>query len=85
MGRECYRYVMLQHSEEITESAEGVYTTIVLPQLVDAAVSFKAEQAANDRWQVSADLSSGVRIAYAYDERRCSEDIVCAVSRDKTF
>lgn len=87
MGGECYHYVNLKSSAVLTESAKAIYADTVVPQLLQAVARFREEnQASNERLQVTADLSSGIRIAQrSSGSRVCSGDIVCPPSLDQTL
>lgn len=95
MGGECYRYVKLTstgsartgsaEAKPLPEPAKAIYASTVLPQLVEAVDSWKAEIALGSRWHVRADPSSGIRIRCEPGSRECSKDIVCPPSLNETL
>lgn len=85
MGGECYHYVNLKSSAVLTESAKAIYADTVVPQLLEAVARFRENQASNERLQVTADLSSGIRIAQSSGNRVCSGDIICPPTLDQTL
>lgn len=92
MGGECFRYVTLMKSgsakaKVLPEPAKEMYTSTVLPRLIQAVNSWKGEKVLSACWHVRADLSSGINIRYEPEpgRRECSADIVFPPSLDETL
>jgi hypothetical protein len=88
MGGECYRFVELlrnKHNKEtlIPELAKKAYKEIVLPQLVAAVSTWKAKADFEDvKWQVNADVSTGIHIVCADGELVHNIAIICPPALD---